>query len=38
MLSQDGVYEFIFVAALMNIRGDTGAPARPLAFPKARST
>jgi kynurenine formamidase len=37
-LAQDGAYEFIFVAALMNIRGGTGAPVRPLAVPKARST
>jgi kynurenine formamidase len=32
-LSRDGVYEFLFVAAPMNIRGATGAPVRPLAFP-----
>jgi kynurenine formamidase len=32
-LAQDGVREFIFVAAPMNIRGATGAPVRPLAFP-----
>lgn len=31
-LARDGVYEFIFVAAPMNIRGATGAPLRPLAF------
>jgi kynurenine formamidase len=32
-LARDGVYEFVFVAAPMNIRGGTGAPVRPLAFP-----
>jgi kynurenine formamidase len=32
-LARDGVYEFLFVAAPMNIRGATGAPIRPLAFP-----
>ncbi len=32
-LARDGVYEFVFVAAPMNIRGATGAPIRPLAFP-----
>jgi kynurenine formamidase len=32
-LARDGVYEFWFVAAPMNIRGATGAPLRPLAFP-----
>ena len=36
-LARDGVYEFLFVAAPMNIRGATGAPIRPLAFPKASS-
>jgi kynurenine formamidase len=35
-LARDGVYEFIFVAAPMNIRGGTGAPVRPLAFPNER--
>jgi kynurenine formamidase len=34
-LAQDGVYEFLFVAAPMNIRGATGAPIRPLAFRKS---
>jgi kynurenine formamidase len=34
-LSRDGVSEFLFVAAPMNIRGATGAPIRPLAFPLA---
>jgi kynurenine formamidase len=33
-LARDYVNEFIFVAAPMNIRGGTGAPVRPLAFPK----
>jgi kynurenine formamidase len=32
-LAQDRVCEFIFIAAPMNIRGATGAPIRPLAFP-----
>ena len=31
-LSRERVYEFLFVAAPMNIRGATGAPIRPLAF------
>ncbi len=34
-LARDQVYEFLFVAAPMNIRGATGAPIRPLAFPKS---
>jgi kynurenine formamidase len=34
-LAHDRVYEFLFVAAPMNIRGATGAPIRPLAFPRA---
>jgi kynurenine formamidase len=33
-LARDRVYEFVFVAAPMNIRGATGAPVRPLAFPQ----
>lgn len=32
-LARHEVYEFVFVAAPMNIRGATGAPIRPLAFP-----
>ncbi len=32
-LARAQVYEFLFVAAPMNIRGATGAPVRPLAFP-----
>ena len=32
-LARDGVWEFLFVAAPMKIRGGTGAPVRPLAFP-----
>ncbi len=32
-LARDKVYEFTFVAAPMKIRGGTGAPVRPLAFP-----
>jgi kynurenine formamidase len=31
-LARERVYEFLFVAAPMNIRGATGAPVRPLAF------
>jgi kynurenine formamidase len=31
-LAREGVHEFLFVAAPMNIRGATGAPLRPLAF------
>jgi len=31
-LAGERVYEFLFVAAPMNIRGATGAPVRPLAF------
>ncbi len=34
-LARDRVNEFVFVAAPMNIRGATGAPLRPLAFPTA---
>jgi kynurenine formamidase len=34
-LARDGVYEFLFVAAPMNIRGATGSPVRPLAFPRS---
>jgi kynurenine formamidase len=32
-LARDKMYEFLFIAAPMNIRGATGAPIRPLAFP-----
>jgi kynurenine formamidase len=32
-LAEDRIYEFVFVAAPMKIRGATGAPVRPLAFP-----
>lgn len=32
-LSRDEIYEFVLVAAPMNIRGATGAPVRPIAFP-----
>jgi kynurenine formamidase len=32
-LAANHVYEFVFVGAPMNIRGATGAPIRPLAFP-----
>lgn len=32
-LARDGVREFLFVAAPLRIRGGTGAPVRPLAFP-----
>ena len=31
-LARAQVYEFLFVAAPLNIRGATGAPIRPLAF------
>lgn len=37
-LARDCVYEFVFVAAPMNIRGGTGAPVRPLAFPRSHRT
>lgn len=33
-LARDGVYEFLFVAAPLKIRGGTGAPLRPLALVK----
>jgi kynurenine formamidase len=36
-LAKNRVYEFVFVASPMNIRGATGAPIRPLAFPIAAS-
>jgi kynurenine formamidase len=36
-LARERVYEFFFVAAPMNVRGATGAPIRPLAFPRSRS-
>ena len=32
-LARDGVREFLFVAAPLKLRGATGAPLRPLAFP-----
>jgi kynurenine formamidase len=32
-LARDGVHEFLIIAAPMKIRGGTGAPLRPLAFP-----
>ena len=32
-LGRDGVREFLFLAAPLKIRGATGAPVRPLAFP-----
>jgi kynurenine formamidase len=32
-LARDGVREFAFIAAPLKIRGATGAPMRPLAFP-----
>ena len=31
-LARDGVYEFVFVAAPLKIRGGTGSPIRPLAL------
>ena len=36
-LARDGVDQFLFVAAPINIRGATGAPLRPLAFPNSVS-
>jgi kynurenine formamidase len=33
-LARDGVREFLFVAAPLKLRGATGAPVRPLAFPE----
>jgi kynurenine formamidase len=36
-LARDRVHEFLLVAAPMNIRGATGAPVRPLAFPISRT-
>lgn len=35
-LARDSVYEFLFIGAPMKIRGATGAPLRPLAFPIKR--
>jgi kynurenine formamidase len=32
-LSQDGLYEFAFVGAPIRLRGATGSPIRPMAFP-----
>jgi kynurenine formamidase len=32
-LARDQIYEFVLVAAPMNISGATGAPIRPIAFP-----
>jgi len=32
-LAKDGVYEFLFVAAPLKLRGATGSPMRPLAIP-----
>jgi kynurenine formamidase len=32
-LARDAIYEFMLVAAPMNISGATGAPIRPIAFP-----
>lgn len=32
-LARDEIYEFVVVAAPMNIRGATGSPVRPIAFP-----
>ncbi|HEX4228627.1 MAG TPA: cyclase family protein [Bryobacteraceae bacterium] len=37
-LARDHVYEFLLVAAPMNIRGATGAPIRPMAFQLLSST
>ena len=32
-LSRDKVYEFAFIGAPIRLRGSTGSPLRPLAFP-----
>ncbi|HYO83526.1 MAG TPA: cyclase family protein [Bryobacteraceae bacterium] len=32
-IARDGIREFVFVAAPLKLRGATGAPVRPLAFP-----
>jgi kynurenine formamidase len=32
-LARDRTYEFLFIAAPLKLRGGTGAPVRPLAFP-----
>jgi hypothetical protein len=37
-LARDHIAEFVFIAAPMNIQGGTGAPVRPLAFPKSQRT
>jgi kynurenine formamidase len=31
-LARDRIYEFVFVAAPLKIRGGTGSPIRPIAF------
>jgi kynurenine formamidase len=36
-LARDRIYEFVLVAAPMKIRGATGAPIRPLAFPTPKN-
>ena len=35
-LAKDQVYEFVFIAAPLKLRGATGAPLRPLAIPTQR--
>jgi kynurenine formamidase len=37
-LAQDRVYEFAFIGASLKLRGATGAPMRPLAFPLRPTT
>lgn len=32
-LAEDRVYEFVFLAAPLKLRGATGSPVRPLAIP-----
>jgi kynurenine formamidase len=35
-LAKDQVYEFVFIAAPLKLRGATGSPLRPLAIPLSR--
>jgi kynurenine formamidase len=35
-LAKDQVYEFVFIAAPLKLRGATGSPLRPLAIPLKR--
>jgi kynurenine formamidase len=36
-LAQDRVYEFVFAAAPLKIRGGTGSPIRPIAIASAEN-